>query len=378
MYFSIFLTSSMSDQSADTPSYADDLSNKPFGWTCFDAMSREELIEQCQRMYMATTSLAHVARMARLGNEQSPYWTAGVGARAVEQGEQALAAALKGHNPEDAYDLFYRYAGDLLFKDKPNMTLHTYWNVCSACGVMHGTYDKFDEMVGKTHKEATGYSTCDGLIRLLRWEDLRPQTPATEPAEDNGPPACETNASVGYYPSMTRIVRDNLTYARDWSSPAMLYLAQEFMQKVPGFVEVDLRARSATGSVQLDLLEAIPDAMSKSLQVIYQELDSLAVSAVKEANLWLKRVLDAYAGLRNSLVQREASRSYDAKVYDYDRNKYPTLVHQLAHQLLQANNPALLDVRGYHEPLPLAVGLLVEDWEYFTEKDASDYDNPLA
>lgn len=368
----------MSDQSNNIPSNDIAQDKFVFGRTSFDDMSREELIRQCQRMYMATTSLVHVARMVRTGSETSPYWTEGVGACAVEKGEQALAAALRHQDPEDAYDAFYRYACDLLFKDKPQMPLHSYWNVCSACGVMHTTYDKFDDMVGRTHKEATGYAQCEGMIRPLNWEDLRPRVPAAAPAEEGGQQARENNVSLGYYPSLNKIVRDNLSYARDWTSPAMLYLVQEFMQKVPGFVEVTLRARSATGSVQLDLLEAIPDAMSKPLQVIYQELDALAIEAVKEANWWLKRVLDAYPDLRNRLVQREVARSYDAKVYDYDCNKYPTLVHQLAHQLLQANNPALLDIRGYHEPLPLAVCLLVEDWEYFSEKDASDYDKPLA
>lgn len=157
---------------------------KPFGWTPFEDMSRDELVRQCQRLYAATSSLSYMGKMLRAGDEHGLYWAVGSGGRALEMGEQALAAADANHAEEATYDTFYRYAVDLLFEDKPELALHSYWSVCPKCHDMLGSRRKADDCSGKVHKDVT-MGQCDGVMRPLTWHDLRVRTPEKLTAKAN-------------------------------------------------------------------------------------------------------------------------------------------------------------------------------------------------
>jgi hypothetical protein len=59
----------------------------PWGASPFDALSRDELIRHCQRLYAATDRLTSLARQFREGYGAGPFWIEGSGGRAIEQGE---------------------------------------------------------------------------------------------------------------------------------------------------------------------------------------------------------------------------------------------------------------------------------------------------
>ncbi|KWU23394.1 hypothetical protein [Burkholderia cenocepacia] len=149
-----------------------------WGTTPFDALSPEELRRQCERLYAATESLSSLARQLRAGGESHPFWRDGLGARAIEEGEQALEAARQGYSSGDIYDSYFRYARDLLFVERnPNIAPGSRWAICSTCKRMAGsTQNSFE---GKACAEVIGHRTqgllCTGVLRHVVWDDLRPQ-----------------------------------------------------------------------------------------------------------------------------------------------------------------------------------------------------------
>lgn len=165
----------MSETSNETSGAAAAPEKKELVWgtTPFDAMSRDELLRQCQRLYVATESLTSMAHLFRHGNESSPFWTEGSGGRALEYGSQALNAARDGYEHGDIYDSFFRYARDLLFTDKPGMELGGQWTICPECGQMFGGSDALND-IGQPHKVAARWGECEGIMRRVQWEDFRP------------------------------------------------------------------------------------------------------------------------------------------------------------------------------------------------------------
>lgn len=181
----------------------------------------------------------------------------------------------------------------------------------------------------------------------------------------------ESGFSVGYFPSIFDVVRNNLTESLSWASTESLYLAEQFLERLPGFRGVDLQNQAALGTVQLDIEEAIPDAMDKPLKAIFAELEAKAVQAMRDANDWLVQLKTYLPALQQRLGEREARADYD-----YAYQQYRTLVHQEAFSLLQRSD--LLDIPGYCNADPHAVTMLVEFWEAATRKNAVDYDLLIA
>lgn len=178
----------------------------------------------------------------------------------------------------------------------------------------------------------------------------------------------DSGINVGYYPSIYSVVRDNLPNALSWSSKNVLYLTETFMERLPGFAEVDLRNQCACGSVELTVTEAIPDAMEKPLQVIFAELDAMAIGAVRAANKWLADVYEHLPALKKRLLDCE-TRNF----YEYDYVIYSSLVHQEASKVLE--DTGLLDILGYCEKTALAPAMLLEYWEESTKRKADHYES---
>lgn len=158
------------------------MSSLPFGTTPFDSMSAEELRMQCARLYAATVSLTSLVQVLKLGNEGSPYWTSGSAGCALEEGLQALEAARCGHDAGEMYDAYFRYATSLLFKNKPGLELVSEWVICPKCEQMQSKRLTKGEapLVGQVHKEETGWGDCDGVLRPLQWDDLKPRAGNSE------------------------------------------------------------------------------------------------------------------------------------------------------------------------------------------------------
>jgi len=140
-----------------------------WGESQFDNMSREELIRHCQRLYSAVESLKSSSAMFRVADPTSLYWTEGTGGRALLKGEQAITEANKGIDEGSIYHAFYRYAVDLLFTPSETMSAGFGWSVCPACLTMlgrpaSGAYQPKDQDCCK----------CNGTMRPLQWEDLKP------------------------------------------------------------------------------------------------------------------------------------------------------------------------------------------------------------
>lgn len=140
-----------------------------YGQSQFDEMSREELITHCQRFYAATKALVGVAEACRHGQEDSPYWTIGTGARGLAKGEQALAKSREGCDRESLYIYFYRYAVDLLFDPVPEFQIGFNWYICESCQSIIGRDDLKD---GVLCRDVRFNSDCDGIVRKLQWSDL--------------------------------------------------------------------------------------------------------------------------------------------------------------------------------------------------------------
>lgn len=138
-----------------------------WGETPFDRMSPEEVLLNAKRMYSALISLESLAKQMRLGNEQSPYWSVGVGGAAIEKGAQALAGVDADYTSEDVYRSFYRYADDLLFDTGKHPMIGSGWWVCDADGTMLGGHPDGSHTVM--------CFKCNGPLRPITWADMAPQ-----------------------------------------------------------------------------------------------------------------------------------------------------------------------------------------------------------
>jgi hypothetical protein len=137
-----------------------------WGQTPWDDMTKEELLREVQRMYAALSNANSVMKMARYGNENSPFWgNEGTGGKALEMSRQILEPL--DRYGEAIYRRFFRYAYDLLF-DQTNFKIGFDWQVCPMCGVM----------LGSGHDEGRpcemGKPGCTGIMRKLTWDDLKP------------------------------------------------------------------------------------------------------------------------------------------------------------------------------------------------------------
>lgn len=142
---------------------ADDLN---WGETPFDHMTPEAVLLNAKRMYSALVTLRSLAKQLRLGNEQSPFWSIGVGGSAIEKGEQAYAAVTGGFTEENIYRSYYRYADDLLFDTSKHPMIGSGWYVCATDGQMIGR-----SLAGDPPSSCR---TCGGPMRPLIWDDLNP------------------------------------------------------------------------------------------------------------------------------------------------------------------------------------------------------------
>lgn len=150
-----------------------------WGETPWDAMSRDELLREVQRMYAALGSLGNVARMTKHANPDSPYWGKdGSGGRAIEM-ERQIAASLSEYDGEDMYRSFFRYAYDLLFDQSNGYRLGFGWVICPECGQMVGSTYKGDGVYVSNAgqpcaKHGIGKPDCVGILRPIEWSDLAP------------------------------------------------------------------------------------------------------------------------------------------------------------------------------------------------------------
>lgn len=141
-----------------------------WGKTPFDECSREELIQHCARLYAATSALNSVAMMLK---DKSSFWKEGTGGEAIEKGRQALELARNGHDGENFYRVYLRYAVDLLFADAPGLEVRSGWALCPTCGQMTSSFGGLSN-AGKVCREVLPGS-CAGVLRELSWDDLKPE-----------------------------------------------------------------------------------------------------------------------------------------------------------------------------------------------------------
>ena len=149
-----------------------------WGQTPWDNKSREELLFNVKQMYGALTALNSVCALVKAGSESSPFWNdngvnmKGSGYRALELARQVLVPIHKEWDSEDIYRCYYRYAYDLLFESEMGFG----WVVCPKCKTMYGRSYNEGSQVRKKCSDVFPATSCDGILRLLSWEDLKPNT----------------------------------------------------------------------------------------------------------------------------------------------------------------------------------------------------------
>lgn len=153
-----------------------------FGQSPFDHLSREQLLIQCQRMYSATVSLVDVAEIHKFPHKDSLYWTVGSGASALERGRQALAAAEQDFDDESIYFSFFQMANNILFEDKGNLQVGNGMVVCASCGMTVGLSSDEPLPVGRKCQDLRPSGACEGILRKIDWQDLKPKNPIQEGA----------------------------------------------------------------------------------------------------------------------------------------------------------------------------------------------------
>jgi hypothetical protein len=167
-----------------------------WGETVFDDLSNDELRLQCLKMFAALQAAHTVIKQTRISQlwrlikvntddhkaiqkaldeaaKQDGYWGKGIGGRAYEMVNQALEIA-KITDAEEQYRSFWRYAVDLLFTEPKGLQIGFGWSVCPKCGVMVGRSGD-GKMAAGNRCNYPASETCDGIMRLLTWEDLSPK-----------------------------------------------------------------------------------------------------------------------------------------------------------------------------------------------------------
>jgi hypothetical protein len=147
---------------------------RPLAWgeTPWDALSRDDLLREVQRMYSALVSANSVLHLARAGNETSGFWgPRGTGGEAVAKARQVLAPLREEYGDEGIYRAFFRYADDLLFDTTGDGAgIGTGWRICPVCGRMFGN-SMGDKLAERLCSEVlpTG---CEGELEPLQWRHL--------------------------------------------------------------------------------------------------------------------------------------------------------------------------------------------------------------
>lgn len=150
-----------------------------FGETPFDKMDHETLLRTCQRMYAALYSARNALLNIRDNFPDNPYLTdpRAVGGKSIELIRQTLEPIWleygdgnmsEGQN--EIYYNFYNSAMPLLFssKNENDIELGFTWNICLKCSTWSGVNPWNPE-------PTTACPMCDGEIRLITWDDLKPK-----------------------------------------------------------------------------------------------------------------------------------------------------------------------------------------------------------
>lgn len=139
-----------------------------WGETPWDSLTREELLREVQRTYIALLHCRSVMKLSRGPNpEPNSFWDSerGTGNRAMAMANQVLNPISAEFSDEEIYRSFFRYAVDLLFDG-----LGEGWVVCPKCDIMLGAIEK----AGQPCSE----NGCDGVMRKLQWSVLAKKSPS--------------------------------------------------------------------------------------------------------------------------------------------------------------------------------------------------------
>lgn len=131
-----------------------------YGQTPWDNMTKEELKLEVFKLYKAAEEARSCLRILRCQDEDSPFWTKGMGFEAIDCTEQAMKTglSLSEEDRETLWKGFFRNALPLLF-NIPNWQ----WMVCEKCKQWSCNLDsKVDKCV-----------RCDNEdLRPIRWSDF--------------------------------------------------------------------------------------------------------------------------------------------------------------------------------------------------------------
>jgi hypothetical protein len=143
-----------------------------WGQTPWDNLSREELLREVWRMYLALRATDTVMAQFQYGHEASPFWSpGGTGGKAAEMLRQILGPLHEQFSSGEMYDRFFRYAGDLLFDGSTGYRTGHGWAICSVCGAMYAGAG--EPPIGQScGSRPMGEPGCQGVFRLLQWEDF--------------------------------------------------------------------------------------------------------------------------------------------------------------------------------------------------------------
>ena len=144
-----------------------------FGETPWDNLSKEELLLEVKRLYSAVVSLDSSLTMCASMSRGDPYFhdRKSRGYRALRKGEQALAAARRTYTDEEIARAHIRYVDDLLFSGVGEGWMLDDTGRMVAVGPERAT------MFHGMQAEQTGVFGVTGTLRMLTWEDLKPQDP---------------------------------------------------------------------------------------------------------------------------------------------------------------------------------------------------------
>jgi len=155
-----------------------------WGETPWDNMTKDELLLEVRRMYSAMRSLYSVVKMdAGMSSNGAYFGKNGVGGNALEKGRQIIEPLFNQYEngEEDIYRSFFRYADDLLFDGLGGFTMiSSRWHVCPECGLMIGENPRGRKLLNERCGDVSPNEKCNGIMRLLSWDDLKSQPPAQE------------------------------------------------------------------------------------------------------------------------------------------------------------------------------------------------------
>jgi hypothetical protein len=133
-----------------------------WGQTPFDKMTKKKLLLVAKTMYSALISARSALAILDYPKGNPYFGERGSGGRALEKAEQAYQLATSGHDSENVYRSFFRYADDLLF-DCSVFEIGSNWYVCDKCKTMIGIRNNSDKTC-----------ICGNEMRKMTWDDLKP------------------------------------------------------------------------------------------------------------------------------------------------------------------------------------------------------------